>query len=136
MTYPAGGSGPGFTVLMNMGANAVDFTLPSGQWQRLIDTQQYFDTTDYLNGASLPLRSSQNISLTSPTVFDGYLDRPDLTGEAFATDGWYRTGDLATIDDDGSPRLGALDGEGADRHVRRVGRVAGRAVGAQLIRLR
>ncbi len=68
MTYPASGSGPGFTVLMNMGANAVDFTLPSGQWQRLIDTQQYFDTTDYLNGASLPLRSSQNISLTSPMV--------------------------------------------------------------------
>ncbi|QAY58728.1 3-phosphoshikimate 1-carboxyvinyltransferase [Microbacterium protaetiae] len=42
-----------------------------------------------------------NFELTSPTVFGGYLDRPDLSAEAFAADGWYRTGDLAVIDDDG-----------------------------------
>ncbi|GAA3760036.1 3-phosphoshikimate 1-carboxyvinyltransferase [Microbacterium kribbense] len=40
-----------------------------------------------------------NFELTGPTVFDGYLERPDLTAEAFTADGWYRTGDLATIDD-------------------------------------
>jgi len=46
-----------------------------------------------------------NFELTGPTVFDGYLDRPDLTAEAFTPDGWYRTGDLATIDDDGYLRI-------------------------------
>ncbi|MGH8148353.1 MAG: AMP-binding protein [Steroidobacteraceae bacterium] len=37
----------------------------------------------------------------SPTMFEGYLDRPDLTAAAYAPDGWYRTGDLAVIDADG-----------------------------------
>ncbi|WP_308491486.1 AMP-binding protein [Microbacterium terrisoli] len=46
-----------------------------------------------------------DFELTGPTVFRGYLDRPDLTAEAFTADGWYRTGDLATIDDDGYLRI-------------------------------
>lgn len=46
-----------------------------------------------------------NFELTGPTIFDGYLDRPDLTEEVFTEDGWYRTGDLATIDDDGYLRI-------------------------------
>ena len=36
----------------------------------------------------------------SPLLFDGYFDDPDATADALV-DGWYRTGDLAEIDDDG-----------------------------------
>jgi fatty-acyl-CoA synthase len=36
-----------------------------------------------------------------PTMFSGYLDRPDATAAAVDRDGWYHTGDLATKDDDG-----------------------------------
>ncbi len=35
-----------------------------------------------------------------PLLFDGYFDDPVSTGEAIV-DGWYRTGDLAEIDEDG-----------------------------------
>ena len=35
-----------------------------------------------------------------PLLFDGYLDDPDATAAALV-DGWYATGDLATVDDDG-----------------------------------
>jgi len=35
-----------------------------------------------------------------PQVMSGYWKKPDATAEAFV-DGWYRTGDIATIDDDG-----------------------------------
>ncbi|MFE2979016.1 3-phosphoshikimate 1-carboxyvinyltransferase [Streptomyces sp. NPDC059258] len=42
-----------------------------------------------------------NFEILSPTVFEGYLDRPDLTRDAITEDGWYRTGDLAVIDTDG-----------------------------------
>ncbi|MHB8681126.1 MAG: AMP-binding protein [Acidimicrobiales bacterium] len=39
-----------------------------------------------------------------PQVFAGYLDRPEATAAAF-TDGWFRTGDMAEIEDDGYVRL-------------------------------
>ncbi|WP_405222631.1 AMP-binding protein [Lentisalinibacter sediminis] len=40
------------------------------------------------------------ILVRGPGVFEGYLDREDETRESF-TDGWFRTGDLGRIDDDG-----------------------------------
>ena len=46
-----------------------------------------------------------NFQVTSRCLFEGYLDRPDLTAAAMTADGWYRTGDLATIDADGFLRL-------------------------------
>ena len=36
-----------------------------------------------------------------PTMFSGYVDRPDATADAIDADGWYHTGDLATGDADG-----------------------------------
>jgi fatty-acyl-CoA synthase len=39
--------------------------------------------------------------LSGPTMFSGYLDRPDATAEAIDADGWFHTGDLAARDDDG-----------------------------------
>jgi len=35
-----------------------------------------------------------------PLLFDGYLEDPEATNAALV-DGWYATGDLATVDDDG-----------------------------------
>jgi acyl-[acyl-carrier-protein]-phospholipid O-acyltransferase/long-chain-fatty-acid--[acyl-carrier-protein] ligase len=42
--------------------------------------------------------------VTGPHVMLGYLNRPDLTAEVLV-DGWYNTGDVATIDEDGFIRL-------------------------------
>lgn len=56
-------------------------------------------------GRVLPAGVEGNFELRSPTVFGGYLDRPDLTAEVFTEDGWYRTGDLATLDSSGYLRI-------------------------------
>ncbi|MCW2951437.1 MAG: aroA [Conexibacter sp.] len=52
-------------------------------------------------GTVLGAGEEGNFEVFSRCLFDGYLDRPDLTAAAFTPDGWYRTGDLATIDAEG-----------------------------------
>ncbi len=57
------------------------------------------------DGRALPPGADGNLEISSSTVFDGYLDRPGLAAETFSADHWYRTGDLATLDDDGYLRI-------------------------------
>ena len=45
------------------------------------------------------------LQVQGPMMFDGYLNRPDATADAFDADGWYRTGDVAVIDGDGMHRI-------------------------------
>lgn len=45
------------------------------------------------------------LHVQSPAMFNGYLNRPDATAEALGTDGWYRTGDVAVVDQDGMHRI-------------------------------
>ncbi|GAB2916412.1 acyl-CoA synthetase [Streptomyces mayteni] len=45
------------------------------------------------------------IQLRGPSLFTGYLNRPDATADAFAPGGWFRTGDLAAREADGSVRI-------------------------------
>jgi long-chain acyl-CoA synthetase len=40
------------------------------------------------------------LCVRGPIVIKGYLNRPDATASAIA-DGWFHTGDIATVDDDG-----------------------------------
>ncbi|MEU8975589.1 3-phosphoshikimate 1-carboxyvinyltransferase [Streptomyces monashensis] len=70
---------------------------------RALDSVELRITDD--KGRGLPAGEEGNFELRSPTVFRGYLDRPDLTAQAFTEDGWYRTGDLATIDTAGFLRI-------------------------------
>lgn len=56
-------------------------------------------------GVELPPGTEGNYEVTSRCLFEGYLDRPDLTAAAMTEDGWYRTGDLATIDAEGYLRI-------------------------------
>ncbi|OMC54057.1 acyl-CoA synthetase [Mycobacterium sp. IS-2888] len=45
------------------------------------------------------------LQVRGPMMFDGYLNRPEATAEAFDPDGWYRTGDVAVVDDAGMHRI-------------------------------
>ncbi|MEV7847551.1 acyl-CoA synthetase [Streptomyces cyaneofuscatus] len=41
------------------------------------------------------------IQVRGPNLFTGYLNRPDATAAAHTADGWFRTGDVGTVDGDG-----------------------------------
>jgi malonyl-CoA/methylmalonyl-CoA synthetase len=42
-----------------------------------------------------------DVEVRGPSVFSGYWQRPELTATEFTADGYFRTGDLGSIDDDG-----------------------------------
>ncbi|MCY0939491.1 AMP-binding protein [Streptomyces sp. H34-S4] len=46
------------------------------------------------------------LQLTGETLFSGYLGRPEATAAAYTEDGWFRTGDIAAVDEaDGVHRI-------------------------------
>lgn len=45
------------------------------------------------------------LQVRGPTLFDGYLNQPDVTAAAFDADSWYRTGDVAVVDGSGMHRI-------------------------------
>lgn len=62
-------------------------------------------------GIEVRLRPSEEgdamgeLQVRGPTLMLGYLNRPDATAEVMGSDGWFSTGDLAVIEDDGVVRL-------------------------------
>ncbi|GIG91394.1 acyl-CoA synthetase [Plantactinospora endophytica] len=58
-------------------------------------------------GAVLPAdgESIGELQVAGPTLFTGYLGRPEATTAAYAPDGWFRTGDVATVGPDGQHRI-------------------------------
>ncbi|HTX11586.1 MAG TPA: AMP-binding protein [Solirubrobacteraceae bacterium] len=57
------------------------------------------------DGRPLTPGEEGNFEVQTDCLFDGYLNRPELTAEAVTADGWYRTGDLARIDAHGYVRI-------------------------------
>ncbi|MEU8261659.1 acyl-CoA synthetase [Micromonospora sp. NPDC048999] len=49
--------------------------------------------------------SPGELQVRGPMLFSGYLNRPEAARESFTSDGWFCTGDIATIDGDGWHRI-------------------------------
>lgn len=62
-----------------------------------------------LDGVAVALGEGGRIRIGGPTLFSGYVDRPDLTREVLV-DGWFLTADAGRIDEDGRLSvIGRLD---------------------------
>lgn len=60
---------------------------------------------DQKTGELLELNSPGELCIRGYCVMLGYWDDPQKTGEAIGQDKWYRTGDIATIDEQGFCRI-------------------------------
>ena len=54
-----------------------------------------------IDGVSVRIAEDGEIFVKGDTVMKGYYNRPDENEEAFTPDGWFRTGDIGHIDEDG-----------------------------------
>lgn len=52
-------------------------------------------------GTTLRIAEDGEIYLKSAWMFKGYLEQPTETRQAFTKDGWFKTGDLGSLDDTG-----------------------------------
>jgi len=57
------------------------------------------------NGEEVPLGQPGELCVKGPQVMRGYWNRPQETAQVFTPDGFLRTGDIATIDEDGFIRI-------------------------------
>jgi cyclohexanecarboxylate-CoA ligase len=57
------------------------------------------------HGVSMPAGEEGEIQVRGPSVFVGYYNNPDATAQSFTPDGWFRSGDIATIDLSGNVSL-------------------------------
>ncbi|MGX6448200.1 AMP-binding protein, partial [Patulibacter sp. S7RM1-6] len=58
-----------------------------------------------LPGVEIRLADDGEIELRGPMVMERYRNRPDATAEVLRPDGWYATGDVGTLDEDGFLRI-------------------------------
>jgi long-chain acyl-CoA synthetase len=53
------------------------------------------------SGAELPQGEVGEIAIRGHNIMKGYWNKPEATAEAVSADGWFRTGDIGRVDEDG-----------------------------------
>jgi len=89
------------TAATNM--NVLSRNKPGTVGPPLPDTEEKI--VDAETGEELATGAVGEVWVRGPQVMRGYWRRPDATAECLAPDGWLRTGDLGTLDEDGYLRI-------------------------------
>lgn len=80
----------------NVGDDYLGRPSSSGRVSQLLDLRIVGD-----DGQALPAGQRGELQVRGSSVFGGYWQRPEASASAFADGGWFRTGDVAVLDEDG-----------------------------------
>jgi long-chain acyl-CoA synthetase len=75
-------------------------TCPALTFNR-IDRFKFGSVGQAIPGVELGVAADGEILARGPNIAAGYFQQPAATAEAFGADGWFRTGDVGRIDEDG-----------------------------------
>ena len=88
-------SNPYHAIMGERRGGTVGFALP-GVELRIVDDA---------SGCELPVGEIGGIQVRGPNVFKGYWNMPEKTAEEFTADGYFKTGDVGSVDADGYVRI-------------------------------
>lgn len=76
----------------------------------VITTSQIDDNRVGTVGKAIPnvdirIAEDGEIEVRGPNIMRGYYNKPEETSEVFTSDGWFKTGDIGTLDKDGFLRI-------------------------------
>ena len=76
----------------------------------VITTSQIEDNRVGTVGKAIPnvdirIAEDGEIEVRGPNVMRGYYNKPEETSKVFTSDGWFKTGDIGTLDEDGFLRI-------------------------------
>ncbi len=78
------------------GAEYLERPASSGRCSAVLELKVVDD-----NGEALPAGERGELLVRGTSLFQGYWNRPDVNATVFDAEGWFRTGDVAYLDDDG-----------------------------------
>ncbi len=89
----------GLPILEGYGLTETSPVIAVNRWE--VANRKFGTVGKPLAGVSVKISENDEIQCKGPNVMQGYFNQPEKTKEVLNADGWFHTGDIGHLDDDG-----------------------------------
>jgi long-chain acyl-CoA synthetase len=93
--------GAGIPIIQGYGLTETSPVITTG----MLDNNRVGTVGKAIPNVEIRIAADGEIEARGPNIMRGYYNKPDETRAVFTDDGWFKTGDIGTIDDDGFLRI-------------------------------